>query len=145
MNLAIDKSKKIALSLMLGFLMLFAIGTVATNSFSTNVKPSVDGVEVKVDDNGKLVVSGNGMNYSSSASAINAFIAKYKTVVVGISGLGAVSMLLFFIYNFLRLGSTSANPQERSKVITGLVWSGLAAAGLGAVSLIVGFFYNALK
>lgn len=139
MNVTLNKSTKYILSLIM-VLSLFICGL-------SIAKPQADigDVNVTVDNNGKLVVSGGGMNYSSSSSAMNAFISKYKTVIVGISGLGAVSMIAFFIFNFLKLGSVATNPSERSKVLTGLIWSGLAAAGLGAVSIIVGFFYNVLK
>ena len=53
-------------------------------------------------------------------------------------------MVVFFIINFMKLGSSAGNPQARSQALTGVLWTGLAAAGLGAVSIIAGFFYNAL-
>ena len=139
MNVALNKTTKYILTLIMGLSLLFGALSI------TKPQADIGDVNVTVDSNGKLVVSGGGMNYSSSASAMNAFITKYRTVVVGISGLGAVSMIAFFIFNFLKLGSVATNPSERAKVLTGLIWSGLAAAGLGAVSLIVGFFYNSMK
>ena len=54
-------------------------------------------------------------------------------------------MVAVFIINFMKLGTTSGNPVERSKCITALIWSGLAAAGLGSVALIVGVFYGMLQ
>lgn len=94
---------------------------------------------------GKLQVSGGGMDYQDSDSAWTSFLAKYKNFIIGISGVGTITMIGVFIYNFMKLGTTSTNPSERAKVLQGLVWSALAAAGLGAVTIIVGFFYGSLK
>lgn len=98
---------------------------------------------VKVSKNGKVTYAGDLKN-GSDGSSWTKLIEKYRFFIAGISGVGAVSMILFFIMNFLKLGATSANPQERSRAITGLVFSGLAAAGLGAVTFIVGIFFNAI-
>ena len=139
MKLSLTKTTKLFLSFLMGLMMFSSIFA------TTNTNGQIGDVDVKVDSNGKLTVTGGGMNHASSAGAMNAFISKYKTVIVGISGVGAISMIAFFIYNFLQLGAKSTNPSERAKVLSGLIWSGLAAAGLGAVSMIVGFFYNSIK
>lgn len=136
MNVKFEKLTKLFLALILGVMMLMPLTTVQSEA--------VGDVNVKL-ENGKLVVDGGGMNYDSADSAWNNFIIKYRGFIVGVSGLGAVSMIAFFIFNFLKLGAVSTNPSERAKVLQGLIWSGLAAAGLGAVSIIVGFFYGALK
>jgi hypothetical protein len=71
------------------------------------------------------------------------FITKYRNFIVGVSGIGAVTMVGVFILNFMKLGIHSTS-NKRSDVLVGLIWSGAAAAGLGAVAFIVGFFYNAI-
>ena len=78
-------------------------------------------------------------------SAFETIINKYKVVITFVSAIGAVTMVAVFIINFMKLGTTSGNPTERSRCITALIWSGLAAAGLGSVALIVGVFYGMLK
>lgn len=98
-------------------------------------------VEVKSD--GTVTYSGD-LATGADGSSWTKLISKYRFFIAGVSGIGAVSMILFFIINFMKLGATSANPQERSRAIMGLVFSGLAAAGLGAVTFIVGIFFNAL-
>ena len=140
MTVTLNNTKRIILAFLAG-ISLFLCGLTLTPKADADIGD----VNVQVGSDGKLSVTGGGMNYSDSAGAMNAFISKYKTVIVGISGLGAVSMIAFFIFNFLKLGSVATNPSERAKVLTGLIWSGLAAAGLGAVSVIVGFFYNSMK
>lgn len=132
----IEKLTKLFLALILSVMCLIPLATVQSHAVG----------EVNVElQNGQLVVSGGGMDYADSDTAWNDFIIKYRGFIVGVSGIGAVSMIAFFIFNFLKLGAVSTNPSERAKVLQGLIWSGLAAAGLGAVSIIVGFFYGALK
>ena len=104
-------------------------------------RPNVDDVSVVMDTDGKLEIAGIG---TGDSNQWNNLFAKYRTVIVGISGIGAITMIVFFIMNFMKLGASAGNPQARSQALTGVLWTGLAAAGLGAVSIIVGFFYNAL-
>ncbi len=129
--------------------MIFFLAFAGINLFApiqAHAEGSVGDVNVTVNDSGGLTVSGGGMsNSTKSGDAWTNFIKKYRNFIVGISGIGAVSMILFFIMNFMKLGANAGNPQGRQQAITGLVFSGLAAAGLGAVSIIVGFFYSALK
>lgn len=105
----------------------------------------IGGVDVKVDDTGNLTIGGTS-NFKDGAStgAWNDLIVKYRKFIVGISGIGAVSMIAFFIVQFMKLGASAGNPQARSQALGGVLWTGLAAAGLGAVTVIVGFFYNSI-
>lgn len=132
----------------LAFIMLIAmvIGlTAPQKALAATPGNDLDDLKVTIDKEGKLNFSGGGMTYEDSGSAWGSFIAKYQGFIVGISGVGAVTMILFFIMQLLKLGGTAGNPQARSQVLTGLIWSGVAAAALGSVSVIVGFFYGALK
>ena len=104
-------------------------------------RPEVDNFNVQMSDEGGLNVMGIG---TGDSNQWNNLFSKYRTVVVGVSGVGAITMIVFFIINFMKLGSSAGNPQARSQALTGVLWTGLAAAGLGAVSIIAGFFYNAL-
>lgn len=144
MNLTVTKIRAIALAFLLGIVLSFSLAFMTPVNNTTSFA-SVGDVDVRVDGSGKLSVSGGNMDYNDSASAMNAFIKKYRTVIVGVSGIACVSMIAFFIFNFMKLGASSANPADRTKAIQGLLFSGIAAAGLGAVTLIVGYFYNAAK
>lgn len=99
--------------------------------------------EVTVNSDGSVTYKGD-LATGSGGTAWTKLISKYRYFIAGVSGVGAVSMILFFIINFLKLGASSSNPSERSRAIMGLVVTGLAAAGLGAVTFIVGIFFNAL-
>lgn len=98
---------------------------------------------VEVSSDGTVTYGGD-LATGADGSSWTKLISKYRFFIAGVSGIGAVSMILFFIINFMKLGGTSSNPQGRSSAIMGLVFSGLAAAGLGAVTFIVGIFFNAL-
>lgn len=104
-------------------------------------RPNVDDMKVEMSADGSIEIFGMG---TGDTNQWNNLFGKYRTVVVGVSGVGAITMIVFFIINFMKLGSSAGNPQARSQALTGVLWTGLAAAGLGAVSIIAGFFYNAL-
>ena len=103
-------------------------------------RPTVNETTVQMKD-GKLEVYGMG---TGDANTWNHIFAKYKNVIVGISGIGAITMMALFIIQFMKLGASAGNPQARSQALTGVLWTGIAAALLGAVSIIAGFFYNAI-
>lgn len=71
-------------------------------------------------------------------------LAQYRGVISGLAGVAAITMIVFFIINFMKLGAAAGNPQARSQALMGIIWTGLAAAGCGGVAIFVGFFYNVL-
>jgi len=105
------------------------------------VATDINDISVEMKD-GKIELTGFGSGDQSSAWS-NIFV-KYKTFIAGISGVAAITMLVFFIINFMKLGASSGNPQARQQALMGVLWTGLAAAGLGAVSIFFGFFYSIL-
>lgn len=106
-----------------------------------NSRPTVNDTQVKMNAKGQLEVYGMG---TGDANTWNQLFAKYKNVIVGVSGIGAITMMALFIIQFMKLGASAGNPQARSQALTGVLWTGIAAALLGAVSIIAGFFYNAI-
>lgn len=143
-----SKLNKMILFVMSAIVSIFIMGTVfapvptyATDSGDPN------GIKVSIGNDGTLSTTIGGISNSNGvgASAWNNFIAKYKFFISGIAGVCAVTLIVVFIINFLKLAASAGNPSERSKALVGILWSGIAAVGLGAVALIVGFFYNAAK
>ena len=135
-----DNASKTMLALALGVGATAVVGSAVPLQTQAAEIPTVTvGADGKVTTGGALKKNANGM-----AGAWNTFIDKYRFWISGFSGIAAVTMILFFIINFMKLGASSGNPQGRSNAIQGLVWTGLAAAGLGGVSIVVAFFYNAL-
>ena len=123
------------LTLIITFISLFGIQLQANAVFDKNFNVTWE--------NGSH--SANVKATNSTDDAFTTIIDKYKVVITFVSAIGAVTMVAIFIINFMKLGTTSGNPTERSRCITALIWSGLAAAGLGSVALIVGVFYGMLK
>lgn len=104
-------------------------------------RPTINQATVTMNSQGQLNVYGMG---TGDANTWNQLFAKYKNVIVGVSGIGAITMMALFIIQFMKLGASAGNPQARSQALTGVLWTGIAAALLGAVSIIAGFFYNAI-
>ena len=130
-----NKSKIAIILLAMIISMIFGI-------FTTTIDSHAEGIwsdnTLNVTGNGKVTQGGKTKNGYAT------IITKYKTLITFVSGIGAITMVGIFIFHFIKLGSTAANPQERSRCTPALIWSGLAAAGLGSVALIVGVFYGML-
>lgn len=138
------KAKKISIMMIVTMILMlvasFGIQLEANAVFTDDFNISWQNGSGK--NGGTTNISGTTNNMDGS---FNRIINKYKTVITFVSAIGAVTMVAVFILNFMKLGTTSGNPTERSKCIGALIWSGLAAAGLGSVALVVGIFYSALK
>ena len=104
-------------------------------------KPGSGDVDVGIDSDGNLVVDGIS---SDDTSSWNQLFARFKGVIVGLTGVGTLVMIVLFIIQFMKLGTSAGNPQARSQALTGVLWTGISAALLGAVTIVVGFFYNAI-
>ncbi|MBP3915716.1 hypothetical protein [Clostridium sp.] len=135
-------------SLLMTFVMsltlALTIGMSAKEVDSLKVYASGGNYDVTMDSSGTVGITGD-LVQTDGATSWNNLIGKFKFFVAGVTGIGTVAMVLFFVYNFVKLGSTSDNDAARAKVIKGLVWSAIAAAGLGAVTVFVGFFLNAVR
>ena len=90
-----------------------------------------------------ITIKGDGFGQSQT-SAWQVIFDKYQTVITGISGIGTLSMFMFFIWNAILLGKASTDPGARQKAVTGLIWSGAATMVLGSAALFVGVFYGML-
>ena len=86
-----------------------------------------------------------GGDNATQESVWNKIFTQYKGIIMGVTGIGTLTMVILFIFNFMQLGKSATNPQERQKALTGLLWTGLAAAGLGGVTIFVGLAQNLLK
>jgi len=134
-------TKKVGVGIVLAMILtlLFAF---YTQPIFADAK-GIGGTNVQVTASGALTVSGEDFADGSTNAWKNLF-SKYKNFIVGIAGVATISMLLFFIINFMKLGATAGNPQARSQALGGVLWTGIATACLGAVTIIVGFFYNSV-
>lgn len=88
---------------------------------------------------GRVVVA--GVN-SDDESAWNLIYEKYRNIIIGVAGIGAITCVLAFVLAFIKLGASAGNPQERRKNLVMLLWTGAGAAGLGGVTIVFAFFWN---
>lgn len=110
-------------------------GNKSTKSLFSDFNISVSGE----DGNTKMIVESD-----ANGNAWQTLLDKYKGFITGIAAVGAVTMVVLFIIQFLKLGASAGNPSARSQALVGVLWTGIAAAGLGAVAIITGIFYNAV-
>lgn len=101
-------------------------------------------INVTIDGNGKLTITGGGFS-DNKEQAWRQFINKYRNFITGVAGVAAITMIVLFIIQFIKLGASADNPTARAHALQGCLWTGIAAAGLGAVTFIVGFFYNVIR
>ena len=102
-------------------------------------------IEVTNDGDGNSGKTQIKVTSAANQNAWQTLLDKYKGFITGVAAVGAVTMVVLFIIQFLKLGASSGNPQARSQALIGVLWTGIAAAGLGAVAIITGLFYNAVK
>lgn len=117
--------------------------TGSTTQDSTTQDSEIGDVDVSMGDDGTISVTGFGDG--NSESTWNKIFKKYKVVIMGISGLGTLTFIIFFAISVLKLGASAENPQARSRALMGILVTGIAAALFGATTIILGLFWNALK
>lgn len=139
------KSVLILAMLVIILMSLFSPSFVFAGKVEEKAKESSDGVfdnfDVKVDGN-KVTT---GSKDTDGTKGWEGIIIKYKNFIVGVAGVAAVTMVVLFIFQFIKLGQSAGNPQARAQALTGVLWTGVAAAGLGAVALITSLFYHSIK
>ena len=133
-----NKFKKLLISILV---MFISIGAVESHQLQVNAN-NIPNIQISEKNNGKIE---NGLEKTKKKQVLNKILKEYRGIVTFISGIGTLSMIMFFILNFIALGNSKGNPQERQKAITGLIVSGIATAGLGSVTLITTLFYNMLN
>ena len=141
------KSKK-SVSVVLLIMITMAIMSVLspTKVFADKTSETKDlfsDFDISIENEGK---DGTKLKVDSEANenAWGTLLSKYKGFITGVAAVGAVTMVVLFIIQFLKLGASAGNPSARSQALVGVLWTGIAAAGLGAVAIITGIFYNAV-
>ena len=142
-------TKQFLSKIMLLVMTMMLLFQVSAPIFATAVH--ADGEATFGDDFG-ISYGEDGIEYGDAygkdadqASVWNTLFTQYKGVIIGVTGIATLTMVALFIFNFMKLGQSAGNPQQRSMALTGLLWTGLAAAGLGGVTIFVGFSQNLLK
>lgn len=154
------KKFSILLTVMFLILMLVPTNTVFAgnlkdptkdpNTTPSKVTNTVDSADledfgVSYSSDGKLIYGGAYRKDSDQSDVWNKIFVEYKGIIMGITGIGTMTMVVFFILNFIKLAKSADNPSEKSRALNGLLWTGIAAAGLGGVTIFVGVAQNLLK
>lgn len=84
-------------------------------------------------------------NTVSRGSVWNRLLSRYKILIIGFSGFATITLVGITMFLFTKLAIVSGNPQEKYKVIIGIVINILAVAILGSVSTIFAFTYNVIR
>lgn len=106
---AIDK-KVVFVFLLLMATLFFAFPLPVFADDSNNQIPNVT-----IGNDGTVSISGAGFEAGSSTEAWKQIITKYRYFIAGISGIAAITMVVIFIFQFIKLGASAGNPQARSQ------------------------------
>lgn len=96
-----------------------------------------------VGDDGKINDSSTVAQQNTDGS-FTTIITKYKSIATAIMGILTITMLIFMLIQFTKLGAAGDNEMARKKAIMGILTTGIATALLGGATIIVGFFWGAL-
>lgn len=122
------------------FIVLLILFFSISTSFADDLPSSM---HINMGEDGLIRLTREDSNQGSKAWAV--IILRYRKFIVGVAGLGAVTMVALFIKHFVVLGTVAGNPQAREEALKGLLYTGLATALLGSVSIIMSLFYNVFK
>ena len=142
------KSKKLALSRILTVVMLlalcfstFSVADAAPGDKATSATTSVFDDYVQVGESGKVTVADGS---DGEALQLGGVVSKYKSVAVVITSILTITMFIFMLVQFTKLGASGDNDSARKKAIAGILTTGIATALFGGASIIIGFFWNFL-
>jgi len=81
---------------------------------------------------------------TQSSDSFATVITKYKSIATAVMGILTITMLIFMLIQFTKLGASGDNEMGRKKAIMGILTTGIATALLGGATIVVGFFWGAL-
>ena len=84
------------------------------------------------------------LNGSASSVSMQNVVIKYRNIALAITSFLTITMLIFMLLQFTKLGAAGDNEMQRKKAIMGILTTGIATALLGGATIVVGFFWNVL-
>lgn len=112
---------------------------------ATGAGAGAHGIFDVVGDDGSITGNGGFETSGNTGKSISNVLSKYKELAVGVMGVLTVTMLIFMLIQFAKLGASGDNDMARKKAIMGILTTGIATALLGGSTIVVGFFWGALK
>lgn len=97
-----------------------------------------------VGDDGSIT-DGGGFNVGDTMDgSIAQLITRYRAIAVAITGVLTITMFIFMLFQFAKLGGAGDNEMARKKAVMGILTTGVAVALLGGSTIVIGFFWNML-
>lgn len=119
------------LSIFLALILLFSFNI---NAFAR----TTESLDLTVDENG--LITGN-ISEEEKNEAVNDVLNNFKEFVGLVYALALVTMAIYFILYFSKIGASGTNAVQRSRAMSGILYSGIALAGLGSIGLLAGIIY----
>lgn len=95
-----------------------------------------------VNDDGSIKLADKN---ADDAKTLGGIVTTYRTIASAITGILAVTMFIFMLIQFSKLGAAGDNEQARKRAIAGILTTGIATALLGGATIVIGFFWNILS
>lgn len=112
-----------------------ASSTEANHEYFENT--DLSGLEVQLTSDGLPVLDKFQNRDNLQQNSWNEFFYRYRNLLVGFSGICTLTFLAMFILNISKLGQTSGNPTERTKMLTGLLWTGIGTGGFSVATILM--------
>lgn len=100
------------------------------------------GVTMNSDGTGITVT---GVEGGDSVSTWTNIFQKYKTVIIGISGIMFLTFFVFFLLNLGKVGASADNPTERRRAIIGVIVTAIITGVTGSATVFFALAWNAFK
>lgn len=94
-------------------------------------------------DNSGSINSSSEVAQQNTDGSFTTIITKYKSIAAAIMGILTITMLIFMLIQFTKLGAAGDNEMARKKALMGILTTGIATGLLGGATIIVGFFWGA--
>ena len=78
------------------------------------------------------------------ASELSGFFSGFKTFGTAISGICAITSLIFFVISLTKFSTSAGNDMQRTRALKGFLFSGVSLALFGGITVIAGVFWNAI-
>ena len=133
--------KKLKSIIMITFISIFIILSTETTYADYFISPklNIGSTGIRFDK-----TQGGFGSIDDTVGNINTVLSEYQLLITFASAIVSFIMIALFIINFMKLANTKGNPQERSKTISALIFTGVGTALAGSVTMVAQLFYNFL-
>lgn len=141
--------RRVVLSALLAFALLAGAGAnpmfaVLAHAAAPGGASGAGSIFDAVGDDGSIT-DGGGFNVGDTMDgSIAQLITRYRAIAVAITGVLTITMFIFMLFQFAKLGGAGDNEMARKKAVMGILTTGVAVALLGGSTIVIGFFWNML-